>query len=46
MDWSMRPANQGDIDKVILLWKAFMNDPLAIDEPIPTHEEEAGSVHK
>lgn len=22
-----------------MLWKEFMNDPSAIDEPIPTHEE-------
>jgi ribosomal protein S18 acetylase RimI-like enzyme len=39
MDWMVRPADQTEVDKIILLWKAFMNDPLAIDEPIPTHEE-------
>ena len=39
MDWTIRRANLTEVNKVVLLWKAFMNDPLAIDEPIPTHEE-------
>jgi len=39
MDWTIRRANLTEVNKVVLLWKSFMNDPLAIDEPIPTHEE-------
>jgi len=39
MDWRTRPAKQSEVGEIILLWKAFMKDPLAIDEPIPTNEE-------
>lgn len=28
-----------EVYKLLRLWKEFMNDPAAIDEPIPTHEE-------
>ncbi|HME19638.1 MAG TPA: GNAT family N-acetyltransferase [Nitrososphaerales archaeon] len=37
----MRPANLSEVERVVSLWKEFMNDPSAIDEPIPAHEENA-----
>jgi GNAT superfamily N-acetyltransferase len=35
----VRPASRFEVESVVSLWKEFMNDPSAIDEPIPTHEE-------
>lgn len=39
VDWIVRSANQPEVERVIDLWKAFMNDPSVIDVPLPTHEE-------
>ena len=35
----VRPADISEVEKIVSLWKEFMNDPSAIDEPIPTNEE-------
>jgi len=35
----VRPASISEIDEIVSLWKEFMNDPSAIDIPIPTHNE-------
>jgi ribosomal protein S18 acetylase RimI-like enzyme len=37
----IRPLRGDEADRLIGLWKEFMNDPSAIDKPIPTHEENA-----
>jgi len=39
VDWVVRPASQTEVEIVVQLWKSFMNDPSAIDMPLPTHEE-------
>jgi len=35
----VRPLKNNEIGELLGLWKEFMNDPAAIDEPIPTHDE-------
>ena len=35
----IRPIRIDEVDELVGLWKEFMNDPSAIDVPIPTHEE-------
>ena len=35
----IRPLGRDEVEKLLGLWKEFMNDPLAIDKPIPTHDE-------
>jgi ribosomal protein S18 acetylase RimI-like enzyme len=39
--WNMtiRPLRATEVDRLIVLWKEFMNDPSAIDQAIPTHDE-------
>ena len=39
MGVNIRPATPADVAQIVSLWKDFMNDPAAIDTPIPTHEE-------
>ena len=39
MGVTVRAANQSEVERVVSIWKEFMNDPSAIDEPIPTSEE-------
>ncbi|MGP8125884.1 MAG: N-acetyltransferase family protein [Nitrososphaerales archaeon] len=34
----IRPLRGDEVEELIGLWKEFMNDSLAMDEPIPTHE--------
>jgi len=36
---SIRPLRAGEVDKLVALWKEFVNDPSAFDQPIATHEE-------
>jgi len=36
---AIRPLRADEVDKLIVLWKEFLNDPSAIDRLIPTHEE-------
>jgi ribosomal protein S18 acetylase RimI-like enzyme len=38
---TVRPASLSEVERIVSLWKEFMNDPSAIDESIPTHEENA-----
>ena len=35
----IRPLKKDEVEELLGLWKEFMNDPSAIDEPIPTHDE-------
>ena len=35
----IRPLKKDEVERLLGLWKEFMNDPSAIDEPIPTHDE-------
>lgn len=35
----VRPLKDDEVEELLGLWKEFMNDPSAIDEPIPPHEE-------
>ena len=35
----MRPLRPNEVDKLIVLWKEFLNDQSAIDGLIPTNEE-------
>jgi len=35
----VRPLKNDEVEELLGLWKEFMNDPSAIDEPIPTHDE-------
>jgi ribosomal protein S18 acetylase RimI-like enzyme len=39
VDFEVRAVNQTELQRVIQLWKSFMDDPSAIDKPLPTHEE-------
>src|SRR5271157_461738 len=39
MSTIVRPAKSNEIDAIVSLWKEFVADPSAIDEPIPTHTE-------
>jgi ribosomal protein S18 acetylase RimI-like enzyme len=38
---AIRPLRADEVDKLIVLWKAFMNDPSAMDGLILAHEENA-----
>ena len=35
----VRPLKNDEVEELLGLWKEFMNDPSAIDELIPTHQE-------
>jgi ribosomal protein S18 acetylase RimI-like enzyme len=36
---NIRPIKRDEVEGLLELWKEFMNDPSAIDVPIPTHAE-------
>ena len=40
----IRPLGADEIDKLLVLWKEFMNDPSAIDGLIPTDDENTGKM--
>jgi len=40
----IRPLRADEVDKLLVLWKAFMNDPSAIDGLIPADDENAGKM--